>query len=468
MPHPVTGVSSDSHGNTATITQEPPQALPELCARVHRRLEVFLGSEAKTERLRQVQDQSRLSMKILEEALERYSLDELSLSYNGGKDCLVLLILYLSALHAHSTKASTTASHLPPFRLPQTLRSVYIISAHPFAQVDDFVDSSLKTYHLSLARYAKPMKEAFADYLSDLPNVKAIFVGTRRTDPHGAELQHFHPTDRGWPAFMRIHPVIDWHYAEIWAFIREMEIPYCGLYDLGYTSLGGTEDTHPNPALKDDPGGEAYRPAYELVEDDAERLDLRLGIYKGTMAEPDDPIATVVNTPELLENILCRLDERTLLLSHRVSQTFKATIDGSVKLQRKLFFQLEPVTDVQQDPEAAKIDDGVCTSRSFNSLLRRRLNHSSKAIYTHIWFRGNDKSQLSSLYTMVPQYEGSWRRMYLAYTDRVKFGMTVNRNGTNYRIMEDTNRLTLGEIVDLCDAEHEVSQRRRVRADSKE
>ena len=206
-----------------------------------------------------------------------HSLDELSLSYNGGQDCLVLLILYLSALHTHSTRLSTTSSQLPPFRLPQALRSVYIISAHPFTQVDDFVDSSLKTHHLSLARYAKPMKEAFADYLSDFSSVKAIFVGTRRTDTHGADLQHFHPTDRGWPAFMRIHPVIDWHYAEIWAFIREMEIPYCSLYDLGYTSLGGTEDTHPNPALKDDPGGggegeRAYRPAYELVEDEAERL----------------------------------------------------------------------------------------------------------------------------------------------------------------------------------------------------
>lgn len=73
---------------------------------------------------------------------------------------------------------------------------------------------------------------------------------------------------------MRIHPVIDWHYAEIWTFIREMEVPYCPLYDMGYTSLGGTTDTHPNPALavKDDPGGGRYRPAFELVEDEAERL----------------------------------------------------------------------------------------------------------------------------------------------------------------------------------------------------
>ncbi|RMY60345.1 hypothetical protein D0863_11630 [Hortaea werneckii] len=293
---PLKGVPSDSHGNTATITQDPPQALPELCAQVHARVAAFLRTEPGTERLRNVQQQSRLSLRILEEALDRYSLDELSLSYNGGKDCLVLLILYLSALHSRYSKTTalsnldpTTSSTNPPpppqphtstpaQSLPQTLRSVYIVSQHPFQQVDDFVLTSSHTYHLSLARYAKPMKEAFSDYLRDEPHVRAIFVGTRRTDPHGERLQYFDPTDGGWPAFMRIHPVIDWHYAEIWSFIRHLEIPYCGLYDLGYTSLGGTTDTHPNPALRvvDDAEGEGkeerFRPAYELVQDEEERL----------------------------------------------------------------------------------------------------------------------------------------------------------------------------------------------------
>lgn len=60
------------------------------------------------------------------------------------------------------------------------------------------------------------MKDAFRDYLADYPEVKAIFVGTRRTDPNGQELTHFDRTDHGWPDFMRIHPVIDWHYVEIW------------------------------------------------------------------------------------------------------------------------------------------------------------------------------------------------------------------------------------------------------------
>lgn len=76
--------------------------------------------------------------------------------------------------------------------------------------------ASIKTYSLSLLEYAKPMKEAFTDYLRDTPSVKAILVGTRRTDPHGEHLKHFDPTDNSWPTFVRVHPVIDWHYVDIW------------------------------------------------------------------------------------------------------------------------------------------------------------------------------------------------------------------------------------------------------------
>jgi len=114
------------------------------------------------------------------------------------------------------------------------------------------------------------MKAAFADYLTSKPEIEAIFVGTRRTDPHGANLTNFDMTDGGWPLFMRIHPVIDWHYVEIWEFIRHLGIEYCELYDRGYTSLGGTTDTHPNPALK--VGKEEFKPAYELEGDEKERM----------------------------------------------------------------------------------------------------------------------------------------------------------------------------------------------------
>ncbi|KAL1303555.1 hypothetical protein AAFC00_006925 [Neodothiora populina] len=242
--------------------------LSKVCAVIHRCITSFLSEEASTESVRRVQEQTRLSIKIIADALERFSLEELSLSYNGGKDCLVLLILYLYGLHEHSLKTS-----MP---LPPRLQSVYIVTPHTFPQVEKFVESTTETYFLDLAHYKKPMREAFEDYLQDKRSVRAIFVGTRRTDPHGGSLKYFDPTDRGWPSFTRIHPVIDWHYAEVWTFVRHLKIPYCSLYDLGYTSLGGTTDTHPNPALKasDEAGAsqEEYRPAYELMDDDEERL----------------------------------------------------------------------------------------------------------------------------------------------------------------------------------------------------
>lgn len=117
------------------------------------------------------------------------------------------------------------------------------------------------------------MLSAFTNHLTLHPNIRAIFVGTRRTDPHGATLTHFDPTDHNWPQFMRIHPVIDWAYVDIWKFIRELDVEYCDLYDQGYTSLGGRGDTWPNPKLRvETDGEEKFRPAYELVEDDEERL----------------------------------------------------------------------------------------------------------------------------------------------------------------------------------------------------
>ncbi|KAH8765459.1 phosphoadenosine phosphosulfate reductase [Diaporthe sp. PMI_573] len=317
MPHHhlANGVSPTANGGV----KEPPAAGPgtslslrQVCLQLQAKLDAFLAQEADTSLLKGVQSHVREAISVIDEALERYSIEELSLSYNGGKDCLVLLVLILACLPRHfeppedeplsspppppqplctnttatngltsqiptNTPAAPTPVRSPtPRPFPASLQSVYIVAPDPFAEVDAFVEHSAATYHLDLCRYALPMRAALDAYLRDRPRLRAVFVGTRRTDPHGASLTHFDPTDGDWPAFVRVHPVIDWHYAEIWAFLRNLGIPYISLYDQGYTSLGGTKDTHPNPLLKRQPDGaadaEGFRPAYELVDDDEERL----------------------------------------------------------------------------------------------------------------------------------------------------------------------------------------------------
>lgn len=278
-------MNTDS-GFSDPLVTDTPLPFRDLCARIHDRIAAFLDASDVSERVKNVQQQTLVSLEVIDQALEQYSLPQLSLAYNGGKDCLVLLILYLCALH----KRGLTNTLDPSSNIETAVQCVYIQDAYPFQEVEEFVAKSIKIYSLALLEYAKPMKEAFADYLRDTPSVKAILVGTRRTDPHGKHLKHFDPTDNNWPQFVRVHPVIDWHYVDIWTFIRYLNIPYCPLYDMGYTSLGGITDTKPNPVLARQPStqhvptiGNAndnthgtpkpkFRPAYELVDDFEERL----------------------------------------------------------------------------------------------------------------------------------------------------------------------------------------------------
>jgi FAD synthetase len=169
----------------------------------------------------------------------------------------------------------------------------------------------LSRYNLDVIKIAANMKSSLQTFLDSNPQVKAIFIGTRRTDPYSGNalillnlqithtpdsqrpnrktyalsylhvnvfsvvsytehLTEFLETDSDWPKIMRIHPIVDWSYKDIWDFLIEFRVPYCVLYDKGYTSLGGTSNTFPNPALRREEDG-GYDPAYKLTDGSKER-----------------------------------------------------------------------------------------------------------------------------------------------------------------------------------------------------
>lgn len=131
---------------------------------------------------------------------------------------LVLILACLPALYDPSITTNGSNDDAPtPKNPPPTIQAVYIAPPDPFPEVEDFVSSTTKEYHLDLTRYALPMRQALEAYQADKPAVKAIFMGTRRTDPFCEFLTGFSPTDKGWPQFMRVNPVLDWHYENIWA-----------------------------------------------------------------------------------------------------------------------------------------------------------------------------------------------------------------------------------------------------------
>ena len=92
-------------------------------------------------------------------------------------------------------------------------------------------------------------------------------------NPGNEHVGSFAPYVGDWPTMMRVNPIINWKYSDVWTFIRGLTILYPTLYDNGYTSLGSRSNTLPNPnlAFTDEKGQTAYKHAYELHDGSLER-----------------------------------------------------------------------------------------------------------------------------------------------------------------------------------------------------
>ncbi|KAL2840202.1 hypothetical protein BJY01DRAFT_21682 [Aspergillus pseudoustus] len=248
------------------------KSLASMARQCHEKVTRFLTTTYEDSSFQQLaQRETRHTLGIVEVALSRYKVSELAVSYNGGKDCLVLLVILLAGLHGRPEIENGEVTEIPAF---------YGTPPDSFPKVEEFVRKSELYYHLALNKFEvkkhdpdHSLKANFQRFLDANSNTKAIFIGTRRTDPYGEKLNFFSPTDGGWPEFMRIHSVVEWRYAEIWAFTKALDLDYCCLYDEGYTSLGGVKDTLPNPKLLIAAGdGRRYHPAHVLTADEDERL----------------------------------------------------------------------------------------------------------------------------------------------------------------------------------------------------
>ena len=150
------------------------------------------------------------------------------MSFNGGKDCTVLLVLVLAAFENYYKVKGKDA---------YPLRCLYIKSVDSFREVDQFVDYCSARFALNVEAYIAPMKEGLKVFLDTNPSSQAIIIGTRSTDPFGSKMSAFQSTDGNWPRIMRVHPMLSWDYCDVWRIIRLLNIPYCKLYDLGYDSV---------------------------------------------------------------------------------------------------------------------------------------------------------------------------------------------------------------------------------------
>jgi FAD synthetase len=195
-----------------------------------------------------------------ETAGDKYDLDRVLVAFNGGKDCTLMLHLILEVT---SRLTNTTGR----------IRVMYILDTPEatFPEVHEFVEETKTRYQLESIEVANGnMKGALEKVVSQHPEVRAIFMGTRWTDPNAGWMDYFCSTSPGWPKVDLIAPILRMTYVELWRIMHRLSIAYCPLYKRGYTSIGTMSDTLPNPVLKLPDG--SYLHADKLTEDSKERL----------------------------------------------------------------------------------------------------------------------------------------------------------------------------------------------------
>mmetsp|Transcript_21562 Transcript_21562/g.26510 ORF Transcript_21562/g.26510 Transcript_21562/m.26510 type:complete len:153 (+) Transcript_21562:266-724(+) len=148
------------------------------------------------------------------------------------------------------------------------MKTVHLQGDNEFVEILDFRAQAERRYGIVVEQRSCDLLKECTD-LVVTQGYKCNIIGRRRADPQSETLRPFEPNGSKYPTYTRCLPVLDWNYAIVWEFLKDFDVPFCSLYQHGYSSLGEIHNSRPNPALQREDG--SFGPAWELTDASLER-----------------------------------------------------------------------------------------------------------------------------------------------------------------------------------------------------
>lgn len=177
---------------------------------------------------------------IIAKANEIFS-NNLPVALSGGKDSLVVLHIALEANpNLEAIYNNTTVEFPETLAYIRKLQKEWDFSLHITSnEIPFFKAVQERGWANHENRWCcKPYKDepAFQYMLSK--GFKAEITGTTRTESIYRRSLTPIKIPKKEPYILRVNPIYDWNEWEVWRYIRENNLPYNSLYDVGYRRIG--------------------------------------------------------------------------------------------------------------------------------------------------------------------------------------------------------------------------------------
>ncbi|WP_052507532.1 phosphoadenosine phosphosulfate reductase family protein [Desulfonatronovibrio magnus] len=188
-----------------------------------------------------LQEKVNLTRGIFERVLSFSGYEDVYVAWTGGKDSTVTLSLWNHFLEDNGIKIKPVAINLDTgLKFPEIIKfrdeisQKWDIELHVVKPEVDLENYPVARDKVNCCRDLKvePLKSAVSRF-----NVRSLITGIRN-DEHPTRSIRDQVEEKTNPDYFQINPILHWNVMDIWSFITQKNLPYCSLYDQGFTSLG--------------------------------------------------------------------------------------------------------------------------------------------------------------------------------------------------------------------------------------